>query len=281
MHQQYAEVILPLPLNATFSYRIPEDMTSQAKVGSRVIVQFGSKKFYTGIIESISPIAPQGYEVKDIVSIIDDYQILKHPQLKLWHWISEYYLCAIGDVYKAAVPAGLKIESETFVELNNEYEEDLDTRLSEREAIVCQLLDHEGKLSLTDIEKKTGFKNIITLINHLIELNAIIVSEKLIERYRSKKETYVRLNASPDNPESIHKAFDAVKGAKKQETMLLALLEMSGYTRKDSETQEVSRAQLIERTGLTTAIVSAMAKKGIVEVYKKEINRFLFFLPII
>lgn len=276
MHQQYAELILPLPLNATFSYRIPEDMTSQVKVGSRVIVQFGSKKFYTGIIESISPIAPQGYEVKDIVSIIDDYQILKHPQLKLWHWISEYYLCAIGDVYKAAVPAGLKIESETFVELNNEYEEDLDTRLSEREAIVCQLLDHEGKLSLTDIEKKTGFKNIITLINHLIELNAIIVSEKLIERYRSKKETYVRLNASPDNPESIHKAFDAVKGAKKQETMLLALLEMSGYTRKDSETQEVSRAQLIERTGLTTAIVSAMAKKGIVEVYKKEINRFQF-----
>ena len=276
MPTKYAEVILPLPLNATFSYRIPEELAPQAKVGSRVIVQFGSKKFYTGIIESITPIAPQGFEVKDITTIIDDYPIIKHPQLKLWHWISEYYLCAIGDVYKAAVPAGLKIESETFVEINNEYEEDENARLSEREAIVCQLLDHEGKLSLTEIEKKTGFKNIITLINNLIELNAVIVSEKLIERYRSKKEIYVKLKASSDNPKSLHQAFDAVKGAKKQETMLLALLELSSYTRKDTENQEVTRAQLIERTGLTTAIISAMAKKGIIEVYKKEINRFQF-----
>lgn len=154
MPQQYAEVILPLPLNATFTYRIPEDMVQRIKVGQRVIVQFGSKKIYTGIIESISPIAPEGYEVKDIVSILDDFSITKHPQLKLWHWISEYYLCSIGDVYKAAVPAGLKVESETFIELDKDFEEDEENRLSEREVIICQLLEHEGKLSTSDIEKK-------------------------------------------------------------------------------------------------------------------------------
>ena len=79
----YAEIILPLPLNASFTYRIPECLATNAKVGHRVIVQFGSKKFYTGIIESITPIAPEGYEVKDIVSVIDDYPIVKHPQLTL------------------------------------------------------------------------------------------------------------------------------------------------------------------------------------------------------
>lgn len=276
MPQQYAEVILPLPLNATFTYRIPEDMVQRIKVGQRVIVQFGSKKFYTGIIESISPIAPEGYEVKDIVSILDDFSITKHPQLKLWHWISEYYLCSIGDVYKAAVPAGLKVESETFIELDKDFEEDEENRLSEREVIICQLLEHEGKLSTSDIEKKTGFKNSLNIINHLISIGAVIVSEKLIERYRSKKETYIKLTAEPGDSDGLHKAFDAVKGAKKQETLLLALIEMSGFTRKGAETLEVSRAQLLERTGVTTAIISALAKKSIIEVYKKEINRFQF-----
>ncbi len=276
MPQQYAEVILPLPLNATFTYRIPEDMVQRIKVGQRVIVQFGSKKFYTGIIESIAPIAPEGYEVKDIVSILDDFSITKHPQLKLWHWISEYYLCSIGDVYKAAVPAGLKVESETFIELDKDFEEDEENRLSEREVIICQLLEHEGKLSTSDIEKKTGFKNSLNIINHLISIGAVIVSEKLIERYRSKKETYIKLTAEPGDSDGLHKAFDAVKGAKKQETLLLALIEMSGFTRKGAETLEVSRAQLLERTGVTTAIISALAKKGIIEVYKKEINRFQF-----
>lgn len=276
MPQQYAEVILPLPLNATFTYRIQEDMVQRIKVGQRVIVQFGSKKFYTGIIESISPIAPEGYEVKDIVSILDDFSITKHPQLKLWHWISEYYLCSIGDVYKAAVPAGLKVESETFIELDKDFEEDEENRLSERDVIICQLLDHEGKLSTSDIEKKTGFKNSLNIINHLISIGAVIVSEKLIERYRSKKETYIKLTAEPGDSKGLHKAFDAVKGAKKQETLLLALIEMSGFTRKGAETLEVSRAQLLERTGVTTAIISALAKKGIIEVYKKEINRFQF-----
>ena len=276
MTTKYAEIILPLPLNATFTYRIPPELVQQAQVGQRVIVQFGAKKFYTGIIETITPIAPKGYEVKDIMTILDDHPIVKHPQLKLWHWISEYYLCTIGDVYKAAVPAGLKIESETYIELNNDYEEFESERLNEREIIVCQLLNHEGKLSPTEIEKKTGFKNIISIINNLISLGAVIVSEKLIERYRSKKETYVKLTAQPGDSKAIHQAFEAVKGAKKQETMLLALIEMNGYSRKDANIQEVTRTQLIERTGMTTSIVAAMAKKGIIDIYKKDINRFQF-----
>jgi len=270
----YAEIILPLPLNATFTYRITESMINNLKIGHRVIVQFGKKKFYTGIVSAITPIAPEGYEVKDISTLLDEYPIIKHPQLKFWQWISDYYLCAIGDVYKAAVPIGLKIESETFIETNNEIEICELSQLNDRDIIVYQLLDHEGKLSLADIEKKTGFKNCIDIINRLLSYNAVIISEKLIERYRSKKETYVRIALPHNNNEEIHNAFNAVKGAKKQETVLLALLEMSGFYRK--EQHEITRAQLIERTGTTSTIISALAKKGIIEVYKKEINRFKF-----
>ncbi len=276
MQQLYAEVILPLPLYSTFTYRIPEDITDNVKIGYRVIVPFGRKKYYTAIVISITPVKPEGYEVKDIMMSLDNHPIVKHPQLKFWEWISEYYLCAIGDVYKAALPAGLKVESETFLEINSDYEDQGDAHLNERETIVCQLLDHTGRMTPAEIEKKTGFKNVEAIATRLLDKGAIIISEKLVERYRSRRETYVRLNATQGDNESLHLFFDKVKSAKKQETMLLALLELSGFNRKDSEIKEVSRAELIERTGLTSAIITAMSQKGIVEIYKKEINRFKY-----
>ncbi|MBQ9077410.1 MAG: primosomal protein N' [Muribaculaceae bacterium] len=276
MQQVYAEVILPLPLHSTFTYHIPDTLSDKIKVGHRVIVPFGRKKYYTAIVTSISPIKPDGYEVKDITMSLDGYSIVKHPQLKFWEWISEYYLCSIGDVYKAALPAGLKVESETFIELNSDYEEPDSDRLNEREAIVCQLLDHSGRMTPAEIERKTGFRNVEAIASNLLEKGAIIISEKLMERYRSRQETYVKLTVPQGNNDAIHSAFDMVKNAKKQETVLLALLELSGFTRKDSPAKEVSRAELLERTGLTAPIITAMAQKGIVEIYKKEINRFKY-----
>lgn len=276
MHQVYAEVILPLPLYTTFTYSIPNEILNTIKVGHRVIVPFGRKKYYTAIVASITPIKPEGYEVKEITMALDDHAIVRHPQIKFWEWIAEYYLCAIGDVYKAALPAGLKVESETFIEFNPDYEEDESSRLNDKEAIVCQMLDHSGRMTPAEIEKKTGFRNVEAIVSRLLEKGVIIVSEKLVERYRSRKETYVRLTAEKDNSKALHSAFDKVKNAKKQEAMLLALIELSGFTRKDEPIKEVSRSKLLERTGLTSPIIAAMAQKGIVDIYKKEINRFKY-----
>lgn len=274
--QQYAEIILPLPLYGTFTYHIPEDMIGLVNVGYRVIVPFGNKKFYTGIVAALTPIAPTGYEVKDIAKILDNHPIIKHPQLKLWEWAAEYYLCTMGDVFKAALPAGLKVESETFLELNRDFEEDPENRLNERETMVCQLLDHSGRMTPTEIEKKTGFKNIVALANRLLEKEAIIISEKLVERYTSRKETYVKILADRNNSIEIEKLFTAVKGAKKQETALLALIELSAFARHSEPIKEVTRDEVTQRSGVTNSIIKAMADKGIVEIYRKEINRFKY-----
>lgn len=276
MQQYYAEVLLPLPLYGTFTYHIPEQMIGQVKIGYRVIVPFGRKKSYTAIITSISPISPEGYDVKDIIMVLDDYPIIKHPQLKFWEWIAEYYLCSPGEVFKAAVPAGLKIESETFVELNSDFEESSESRLNDREVIICQLLDHHNRLTLSEIEKKTGFKNITAIINRLIEYEAVIISEKLIERYRSRKESYIKLNIDTNDSTALHLMFDKVRGAKKQETALLAMIELTGISQRKGLPKEVSRTELLERSGVTSAILKAMANKGIIKIYKKEINRFRY-----
>lgn len=270
----YAEVILPLPLFGTFTYSIPTTLEGKAAVGHRVIVPFGRKKYYTGIIESITPVAPEGFEVKDISSVLDPWPVVKHPQLKLWEWIAEYYLCTAGDVYKAAVPAGLKVESETFIELNPDYEEIPDARMTDREAIIMQSLDHNGKMTPAEISKKTGLNSIESTISSMVERRMLIIAEKLIERYRPKKETLVRLAVDRNDNEAMHKVFDDVKGAKKQEMMLITLLDNLNKRQQQQLPPEVPRQHLLEQSGLSPAILAALASKGIVEIFTREINRF-------
>lgn len=270
----YAEVILPLPLFGTFTYSIPTTLEGKAAVGHRVIVPFGRKKYYTGIIESITPVAPERFEVKDISSVLDPWPVVKHPQLKLWEWIAEYYLCTAGDVYKAAVPAGLKVESETFIELNPDYEEMPDARMTDREAIIMQSLDHNGKMTPAEISKKTGLNSIESTISSMVERRMLIIAEKLIERYRPKKETLVRLAVDRNDNEAMHKVFDAVKGAKKQEMMLITLLDNLNKRQQQQLPPEVPRQHLLEQSGLSPAILAALASKGIVEIFTREINRF-------
>lgn len=243
-------------------------------MGHRVIVPFGRKKYYTGIIESITPVAPEGFEVKDISSVLDPWPVVKHPQLKLWEWIAEYYLCTAGDVYKAAVPAGLKVESETFIELNPDYEEIPDARMTDREAIIMQSLDHNGKMTPAEISKKTGLNSIESTISSMVERRMLIIAEKLIERYRPKKETLVRLAVDRNDNEAMHKVFDAVKGAKKQEMMLITLLDNLNKRQQQQLPPEVPRQHLLEQSGLSPAILAALASKGIVEIFTREINRF-------
>lgn len=269
----YAGIVLPLPLNELFTYRIPPELERRVRPGSRVIVQFGRRKQYTGIVATLNAIPPQGVEIKDIIHLLDDEPILRRPQMQLWEWVAEYYLCSIGDVMKAALPAGLKIESETFLEAVEDWEESADNRLSEREVIVIQTLTHAAKrLSVAEIEKATGLSGVNMIAIKLIDKGAVMISERLVERYAPKTERYVALAADVDNPENLHAAFDAVKSAPRQEQALLALIELSGamHGRRD----EVAVERLRQRVEVSPAILHALADKGIVQLYKKQINRF-------
>ena len=120
--ERFVDVILPLPLPECFTYRLPSEMKEGVQAGCRVVVPFGRKKFYTGIVNNVHYLRPTAYEVKDVVTVLDAHPILLPVQFKFWKWLSDYYLCTQGDVYKAALPSGLKLESETIVALNPDYE---------------------------------------------------------------------------------------------------------------------------------------------------------------
>ena len=276
----YAEILLPVPIAGTFTYRVPAEMENSLGVGHRVIVPFGRRKSYTGIVSALTPLEPIGYEVKEIAMRIDDRPIVRHPQLKFWNWVADYYLCTPGEVYKAAVPAGLKIESETFISPVPGFEEDENYRLSTRELALLEglLATGEKRVSLDSLARKTGITTVGPVVNSLLARNAVMVSENLVERYHARKETYVRLSAARGDSDALHAAFDAVKKGSKQESALLALIELSGFMRQGlAELNEVTRTALMERSGATSTVIAAMAKKGIVEVYTRKVSRFSYF----
>ena len=123
---QYVDLILPVPLQGLFTYAVPEGMA--VGVGCRVLVTFGRSTKYLGIVMRLHNKKPEGYEVKPILQVMDATPIVNERQLKLWQWISDYYLSPIGDVYKAALPAGLKAEdgyhpkTETYIRLTPQYQ---------------------------------------------------------------------------------------------------------------------------------------------------------------
>ncbi len=269
---RYAEVILPLPLYSTFTYLIPEVM-GEVRIGSRVLVPFGRKKFYTAIVVLVHHNDPKGYDVKEVVSLMDEEPILRHPQLKFWNWISEYYLCSVGDVYKAAVPAGLKVESETVISVNPDFEESVHGELGEREKIIYDLAGSRDKVQLSEISRATGFKNVETVVSRMLDKDAIFIAEKVVNNYRPKTETCIALNIEQGDDEGIHRYFDMVSRTKKQESLLLAYLDLSHWLRKE-HVKEVKKKELLQRADVSDAVLNAVIKKGIFRQYKKEINRF-------
>ena len=273
MQQQYAEVLLPLAIQGTYTYHIPDGITSLS-IGSRVLVPFGRKKFYTAIVVLTHNRAPQGYDVKDLLSVLDPYPIVQHPQLKFWSWIADYYLCTIGEVYKAALPSGLKVESETFISPNPDFEESEAGQLTDREKVILDFTAQRGRIQINDITKATGFKCVESIVSKMLEINAIHVSERIIDTYRPKTESFVRLTLTKGDNKGLAALFDMVKRAKKQEQLLLAYLDLSHWLQSHAETKEVSKAELLKRSGCTQPVLSAAAQRGIFEIYKKEINRF-------
>lgn len=267
----FADVILPLPLENKYTYKIPSDLEKVVVAGCRVIVHFGMKRFYTAIVAEVYERPPQtSYEIKEIYAVLDATPILRRPQLRFWQWISNYYLCKLGDVYKAALPAGLKIESETSVILNSDFEAEVPLKPNEQSVLYA--LEEKNKLTVSEIEKKTGLRNIVSIIASLVNKNAVKVNEELKRGYTPKTETYIRLAANFRKEEKLQEAFEEIKRAKKQEQLLISFLDLSHALNPTLE-QEVSKKELKEKSGQNLSVLESLIKRGILEPYEKEVSR--------
>ena len=267
--KKYVDVILPLPLPRSFTYSLPEDGMEDIQPGCRVVVPFGRKKYYTAIVCNVHYCPPEGYEVKEITTVLDTSPVLLPFQFKFWEWLADYYLCTQGDVYKAALPSGLKLESETIVEYNPDYE--AAGSLPEKEQKILDLLSQEPEQSVTRLEKESGIKNILTVIKSLLDKEALFIKEELRRTYKPKTEARVRLVGAADERQ-LHILFDILSRAPKQLSLLMMYVELSGVLGK-SPIREVSKKELLQRAGVSPAVLSGLVDKKIFEIYFQEIGR--------
>ena len=251
-------------------------MQQEVQIGSRVLVQFGKKKYYTAIVEALHSNEPKGYEIKPIVAVLDPDPILRYPQLNFWKWLAEYYLCAPGEVYKTALPTGLKPESETKVSLNSDYEPDPDHpfKLNDHQALILMVMREHKFLSVADLEGETGIKNVTKAILPLLDAGILEIDERIAERYRPKKITVVSLNLPRHEQDKLHECFDLVKRSRQQEKALLSYLELSSWMSPSAKLREVTRKQLLEVAEISPAVLKGMVDKGIFKIEKKIVNRF-------
>lgn len=267
--KKFVDVILPLPLPKNFTYALPDKGAEDIQQGCRVVVPFGRKKFYTAIVRNVHYYAPAEYEVKEVSAVLDASPILLSMQIKFWEWLADYYLCTPGDVYKAALPSGLKLESETIVEYNPDFESE--SRLSEKEQLILDLLLTEPEQSVTRLEKGSGIKNILTVIRSLLDKEAIFIKEELRRTYKPKTEARVRLVGSADE-RRLHILFDLLARAPKQLSLLMKYVELSAVMGK-TPVNEVSKKELLQRAGVSPAILNGLVEKKIFEIYHCEIGR--------
>lgn len=275
MKALYAQVILPLPLAGNFTYIVPEHLHDKVRSGLRVAVQFGPKRFYTGIVASVTPVAPPpGVKLKEIALCLDDKPVVTNMQLRFWEWMADYYLCSVGDVYKAAIPSGLKIESETRIEIDSEATDEQFADCSDLEIRILDYLRRKKSATIETIEKELGTGGIGSTVTRMTEAGLLAVSEKLVERYRVIKRPYVRPLITRGDAQALEAAFTKVK--RKQEEALVALIALSEFYKADQPLAEVPLEVLCERADASRAVIKALCEKGLCEIYYKEISRFSY-----
>lgn len=269
--EQFVDVLLPLPLANRYTYSLPEALREQVQIGSRVVVSFGPKKYYTGIVVNIHYCKPEEYEVKDITEVLDTHPVLLPRQLKLWEWIATYYICTTGDVYKAAMPSGMKVESETLVQAVPDFEAVVP--LTPREQLVLDLLADGKEKTVNVLEKESRVKDILPVINSLLGKEAISIKEELKRDYKPKTETYVRLAPEFRNELRMKILFSQLRNAGKQLAVVMKYMQLSGVFSGRPVPAEVSRNELLEKTPATSAVLKGLIDKHVFETYEHEVGR--------
>jgi primosomal protein N' (replication factor Y) len=272
---QFADVILPLPLEGNFTYSLPKSFSNLVQVGCRIIVPFGTSKYYSAIVVKLHDTIPS-YPTKEAMELLDSSPIVTTAQLKLWKWIADYYLCTIGDVYKAALPSGLKLESESSVMYNEEFIGD--NTLTPSEEKIIQILEEDTVQTLSSLQKKTGIKNILPVIKRLLDKNAIRIKEEVKRTYKPRMATYVRITEAFFNETQLNEILTQLKRSAKQADLLMKYASLAGISaalalQNKDLLKEITKQELIENTACTPSVLKALCQKGVLELYQKPIGR--------
>ncbi|MEN8835326.1 MAG: primosomal protein N' [Polaribacter sp.] len=264
----FIDVILPIPIQKTFTYSITDEEVSFLEVGMRVAVPFGNKNMYTGLVFNIHTTKPTLYETTDIIQILDESPIVNKLQLKHWQWIANYYMCSLGDVYRASLPSAFLLESETSISKNEVFTND--DILEDEEFLIFEALQHQSQLTIHQVADILGKKKVMPIVNELIKKSAIFIQEKIYEQYKPKLVKYVRLHSNYNSDDSLSSLLEELSRAKKQREAVLAFFQLS-TTKKPIKAKDLEKS-----ANVSLAILKSLVDKDIFEFYEIQTDRINF-----
>lgn len=276
----FAEVILPLSLAKTFTYSVSETEFLYIKKGMRVAVPFGKSKIFTALVIETHQNKPELYDAKEIHQILDEKPIVTEIQIAHWQWIASYYMCAIGDVYRGAMPSALLLESETLISQKTNLFVDTNL-LSDDEFLVYEALQQQNSLKIQDIIAILNKKNIFPVIQKLIDKNILVLQEEIEESYKPKLVRYVRLHPKYESNQGLSELLETLKNANKQKEVVMHYFQLSATQKSQGEAEKngakpITVKKLVEQANSSSAIVKALIEKEIFEDYFLQEDRVHF-----
>lgn len=270
----FADILLPVPIPKLFTYRVPANLRDHVFAGQRVIVQFGDRKILTGLIWATHHRPPHDYEAKYILEILDEVPSVNRLQFGLFEWIASYYACTVGEVMNAALPAGLKLTSESMVQLHPAF--NLDESIlafSEKEEMLIRRLQGET-LSYSEIAKFLGVKHIHNILKSLVAKEAVILFEEVKEKFKAKKEKRIRLMPGFNSAEKLEELFQIIEQKPKQEAVLLKFLQRVSVLKNPSTNKTgISRKELLAEE-ISESSLNTLVRNGILEEFEIVVPRF-------
>ncbi len=264
----YVEVLLPLALENTLTYVVPKEINNTPKIGSRVIVELGKRKIYTGIITKIHSEKPD-YECKEILSVKDDFPILSEKQTELLNWISDYYCCTQGETLAAAMPSKLLASSETQVWFNKNCESDYSP--TQTEINILNYLENSPKASVSDIAKAVNLKNPLKHIENLEEQGFLNLSQQIVNAYKPKYQNFLSFNLDLAQ-EKLDEIEKILTKNNKQKEVLQFFNEKC--LQENITSLEYSEKLLMQELNVAKSTIQTLVNKGLIEIVKKEETRF-------
>ena len=262
----YVEVLLPLALPKTYTYSVPYSLLEKVRFGIRVEVSL-KNKFYSGLIISvINEHEKPEYPVKDIISVIDNQPIIDKTHYQLWMWIAEYYMCTLGEVMNAALPTGLKMSSETIIELLPEIDTE-NIEFSDDEYLVYEALEVKRSLNLKEIKEILGRSTVFKIIQTLLENELISIKEELVNTYRPKRIRFIKLADKFNDDEKIHELLERFKRSKHKTNALLSYFQLS------NKSEEILKSELMKLSGVSSSVIKSLVEKEVFIETEKNISR--------
>lgn len=264
----FIDVILPIPLTKTFVYQVSEREADFLEKGMRVAVPFGKSKIYTALVYAIHQNAPTTYKAKEIDQILDRSAVVSARQLEFWEWIASYYMCSLGEVFKAAIPSALLLESETIILPNKNFQWQGEEFFSDQESLVYEALQHQSSLKIQEVSDIIDRKNVLPILKALIEKQVIQLKEEVYETYKPKLVKYVKMHQDYNSDQALSSLLDTLSRAKKQREVVLKLFSMEAVTQKPIQVKELETESKV-----SSAVVKSLIDKGVLEVYHLQTDR--------